>query len=238
MLVGKNFIEAYVEAHQGKNKIVFCGHVRFPKEWITKSNYFRFRDSRHLGSTRPEIDNQDIPFHLIVTMNMSFKRNEIIESVGLISEEFDHYGCEDYEFGYRISKAGFRIEFVENALVHHYEPPGKIEQYIRKIYITARYSVPILHRLVPDSINQVPFCYLEPMNKLDNIGTKTKKIALRICASRAIMSVIKFYLERTDHIRWLYWSLLFRYLICAAYIEGVRDRSISDEDKEKGPWIS
>jgi GT2 family glycosyltransferase len=239
VLVDKHFIEAHLRAHVGRSKVVFCGQVRFPADWVKSSNYFRFRDSRHLGATRPEVNNRDIPFHLIVVMNLSFKRDEILQSVGWVSEEFKSYGCEDYEFGYRMAEAGMKIELAEDAIVYHYEAGGTIAQYMKKMYIAARHSVPILHRLVPDSVNRSAFRYLEPVSQVDAFGMIICKRALRICTNRFFSKMIHAFLEKTDHFPWLYMPLLFRYLFAAAYVRGVEDRIMPDgyQTQEERVWF-
>ena len=68
----KPFLEAHLRAHNAGENVVFCGQIRFPAKWIERSNYFRYRDSRHLGHTRPEINHMDIPYMMLVVMNLSF----------------------------------------------------------------------------------------------------------------------------------------------------------------------
>ena len=223
VLVMQNFIEAHLNAHARQSNSVFCGQVRFPPEFVATSNYFRYRDSRHLGSTRPEINSQDLPYYLIVIMNLSFKRDDL-KTVGWFSEEFDHYGCEDPEFGYRIVKAGIRLKFLEDALVYHYEAKGAISQYMKKLYTSTRYSVPILHRLVPDSVDLPNYRYLESIRSTDTFAIRICKLFFKIATNRLFSQIILAFLEKTDHIRWLYSPLLFRYSVAAAYAKGVQDR--------------
>ena len=114
-----DFVAAHLRAHQGRSDQFICGGVRFPQAWIARSNYFRFRDSRHLGPSRRDVDGENIPYPMIVVMNCSFRKEEILNRVGLVSEEFNRYGGEDYEFGYRVARAGLKIRFAPEALVEH-----------------------------------------------------------------------------------------------------------------------
>lgn len=83
-------VEAHVRAHEGATGVAFCGQVRYPATWVRRSNYFRFRDLRHIGPAR-RLDPKNIPFWNIVVMNLSFKRSELLFHVGYFSEEFA--GC-------------------------------------------------------------------------------------------------------------------------------------------------
>jgi GT2 family glycosyltransferase len=221
----QNFIEAHLNAHATHSNSVFCGQVRFPPEFVATSNYFRYRDSRYLGSSRPEINSHDMPYYLIVTMNLSFKRDEL-KPIGGFSEDFQYYGGEDHEFGYRIFKAGIKLIFLEQALVYHYEAHGSISQYIRKLYIAARYSGPVLYRLVPDSLDLPNYRYLEAISSTDTFMIKIYKLLFTIATNRLFSFIVKAFLDITDHIRWLYTPLLFSYIAAAAYAHGVKDRTL------------
>jgi glycosyltransferase involved in cell wall biosynthesis len=52
-----------------------------------------------------------------LSMGCAYKR-EVIEKVGLVDESFD--ACEDFEFNYRVEKAGFRTFFSPKIAVHYY----------------------------------------------------------------------------------------------------------------------
>ena len=218
VIATENFVKTHLEAHLGNSQIVFCGQVRFPEDWVLTSNYFRFRDSRHLGPLRLDIDSENIPYKNIVVMNLSFKRDEIIDRVGNVSEKFEHYGCEDYEFGYRIHQAGIRLKYLPNALLYHHESQGTISRYARKLYVTARYSVPILRSLVPKETQISRYQYLE---MLQSPSFSLFRLAVQIVMNPMLASMVKRYLELTDNYRWMYSALLFNYVFAAAYYRGI-----------------
>lgn len=218
------FIEEHLKAHEGRENQFICGNVRFPASWIARSNYFRFRDSRHLGPSRPDVDPEDIPHHMIVVMNGSFRREDVLSRVGLVSEEFARYGGEDYEFGYRIARAGFRIRFAPGALVEHHEHGGSIRQYMKKLYITSRDSLPVLDRLAPGSRTGAIAKLLETGNPMDGWKTRIARGFVRFLLPDWCIRIATRMLEATDGRPWCYSPWLFRYAFAGAMRQGIRDR--------------
>jgi GT2 family glycosyltransferase len=219
------FVEGHWGAHVGKNNQVICGGVRFPQTWIARSNYFRFRDSRHLGPMRPEVDTNDIPYHMIVVMNLSFRKEEILNRAGLVSEEFQRYGGEDYEFGYRVARSGLKIRFAPEALAEHHESGGSIRQYVKKLYITSRDSLPVLYRLAPDARETALSRWLEPDGPANSLAAKFARKLLRAALNHRCVEAVERILERTDHWRACYSPALFRYVFAGAMLQGIRDRA-------------
>ena len=230
------FVEEHWKAHQGHENQVICGGVRFPQEWIAKSNYFRFRDSRHLGLTRPEIDVNDIPYHMIVVMNLSFRKSEILERVGLVSEEFNRYGGEDYEFGYRVARSGLTIRVAPGALVEHRESGGSIGQYMKKLYITSRDSLPVLYRLAPGARETALSRWLEPDSPARSLPAQFARNLLRAALNHRFVEAAEAVLERTDRWRPCYSPALFRYVFAGAMLKGIRDRGVSG-GQSGGGWF-
>lgn len=223
LLVVQGFLEAHLRAHADVEKMAFCGQVRFPPDWVKASNHFRFRDSRHLGAEFGE--EKEIPYHKIVMMNISFKREELSQLVGDVSETFPRYGFEDFEFGYRVAAAGIKLRYLQSALAYHYEAGGSVAQYARKLSIAARDSAPVLNHLVPEWSNTTLLRYLEPVSRHDTVRTQATKRVLSLLFQDSGRKIVQAFLEKTDHIGWLYAPWMFRYLGAAAYAEGVTSRS-------------
>ena len=218
------FVAAHLAAHENCENQFVCGNVRFPADWIAGSNYFRFRDSRHLGPSRPEIDPDDIPYHMIVVMNGSFRREDILNRVGVVNEEFQRYGGEDYEFGYRVARAGLTIRFAPDAIVEHYEHGGSIRQYMKKLYITSRDSLPVLYRLAPGSRESALSWLLETPTAEDRWRHRWAQTLTRLALHRGMVNAVERLLASTDRLGWCYWPVLFRYAFAGAMLRGIRDR--------------
>ncbi|KON85965.1 hypothetical protein AF332_03500 [Sporosarcina globispora] len=72
-------------------------------------------------------DDCQIPWLLCLGLNHSVKK-EFVERVEPYDENFKAYGLEDYEFGYRLFKAGGRFIADPNITIYHQEHPAKRER--------------------------------------------------------------------------------------------------------------
>ena len=217
-------VASHLMAHRPGERQFVCGNVQFPPSWVAQSNYFRFRNARHLGPARPEIDLANIPYRMIVVMNGSFRKDDIVAQVGLVSEEFQRYGGEDYEFGYRVARAGLKIRFAPEASVDHYEHGGSIRQYMKKLYIASRDSLPVLYRLAPGSRETALSWLLETPSEKDGRWQRLTQSAVRLALAEGFVDLAERILEATDKTSWLYFPLLFRYAFAGAMLRGIRDR--------------
>jgi GT2 family glycosyltransferase len=229
------FVAGHLQAHANRENQFICGNVRFPEKWVAENNYFRFRDSRHLGPARPKVDPEDIPYHMIVVMNCSFRRDDVVNRVGLVSEEFRRYGGEDYEFGYRVARAGLKIRFAPEALVEHYEHGGSIRQYMKQLYSTSRDSLPVLYRLAPGSRASALSRLLETPASGDGWSLRLAQSAFRLTLSKHLVDFAGWLLEATDRYRWCYSPLLFRYAFAGAVLRGIEERPQNQTDREGRP---
>jgi GT2 family glycosyltransferase len=232
------FVDSHVKAHEKSAGIVFCGQIRYPEKWITQSNYFRYRDSRHLGPSRPDVPPSDLPPWMITVMNLSFKRSEIVSQVGYVSEEFTRYGGEDTELGFRIVAVGMRLVYLPEALVLHYEYEGSIRKYYRKAYVAMRDSAPVLYRLAPGFLHATKGGYLERIYANTNVCTAILRQVARICTHPWAVRLTIGCLERIDRYRFLYLPSAYQYLTAVAALAGIRDRACTLQSLQlKGAWF-
>ncbi len=68
-----------------------------------------------------------LPWHYFLTGNASVDRVLLLELEGF-DENFQGYGHEDLELGYRILKAGYKIRYNPLAINYHWHPVGYEEQ--------------------------------------------------------------------------------------------------------------
>lgn len=76
-----------------------------------------------LYRTTSRLKQEKWPFRAVVGSNLAFHKH-IIEEIGGFDEEFQSWGGEDGEFGYRAFNAGYFFIPVKEALAYHQEPPG------------------------------------------------------------------------------------------------------------------
>ena len=225
LLAYPGLIEAHVSAQHNATGVAYCGQVRFPAQLVQNSNYFRYRDSRHLGPSRPGIDLNNLPFQFIVIMNMSAKPDELRSRVGMFSEEFRAYACEDYEYGYRLTKAGIRLAYLEDALAIHREASHGIGVFSEKLRSMSRESVPVLKQIIPATEFRGKGFDLEPVSEEESLRSRLRKQTLQALMNRYLATMVQYYLETTDSVPSLYFPPLYQYLLAHAYYEGVQQRS-------------
>jgi GT2 family glycosyltransferase len=226
------FVESHVRAHSQTEKLLFCGEIRYPKEWVSSSNYYRFRDSRHLGPTSDASIRVDIPVKFWSVMNCSLKPAEVLP-YGLMDERFVRYGGEDHEFASRLARNGFRARFVDGARVDHWEAHGTVDQYVKKMYLNARYGVPMVAQLEPQFIEGSKYRWLESDLAKRTLTSWAINRAARAIATPTVLRAAVGVARRTDKIRWAYLSPLYRLIGVAAHLQGVRDR----RDPDSGGWF-
>ncbi|EPJ8754199.1 MAG: glycosyltransferase family 2 protein [Pseudomonas putida] len=66
----------------------------------------------------------DTPFRFFSGGNVAFS-SKWLKKAGWFDEDFNHWGGEDNEFGYRLYREGCFFRAVEGGLAYHQEPPGK-----------------------------------------------------------------------------------------------------------------
>lgn len=209
----KSFIEAHIKAHKGKKNVVYCGNIKFPIEWIEKSNYYKYRNEIHKNEKKNELK-----FNRIVVMNMSFKKDEFLEKVGYVSEEFIGYGGEDTELGWRISKSGLKMLFLEEALGWHYEKSPTIKHYGDKIYRLGKDGLETLLRLDENIVKETSIWSL--------VNKNTFKFWLyNFILNKPIGLIVEKLLIKTDKNKKMYIPILYRYYLAYRLKEGIKNQT-------------
>lgn len=215
----EDFLMAHLRAHKSADNIVYCGQVRFPNDWVRSTNYYRFRDSCHLGDKHKSI-HADLPFNKIVAMNLSFKKDEILSKVGLFSEDFIGYGGEDIEFGYRVAAAGMKLAYLEDALAYHYET-SSLSAYGDKFFRSGRDGARTLNAINPAILMGTNVAYLQENDTGLDLKRRVKSLVYRLAMNKWMANLVKTFLDRTDGIRLLYCEIAYRYYLGCRLREGI-----------------
>jgi glycosyltransferase involved in cell wall biosynthesis len=117
----EGLIQAHLERHQKSPNTSVIGSVSMP--WgDTSEPFLRYlRDHRILNPYTPS--KGPIDFSYYHTCNVSTPTSMLLNVCGF-NENFKIYGMEDIELGYRLEKAGCRMEFAPEARAVHYRFPG------------------------------------------------------------------------------------------------------------------
>ena len=225
-----------IETNQNNNRVVYCGEVRFPADWVKKSNFYRFRNSRHFGSGN-RLDLKKLDYTTIVVMNMAFYKDEFIRTVKTVNENFKGYGCEDQDLGWRLQSYGFDIIQCD-ARIYHYEESGNIAGYEKKIFHTARDG---METLLSENIEAVkPLNSFKLLDKDFPFESKLTSYAynlVRVAVFHQLLSkLLVMFVTKTDKVKFLYFPKFYRYILGCAYIRGVDTR----KNKPRGTddWYS
>jgi glycosyltransferase involved in cell wall biosynthesis len=141
----RQLVEAHLECHRQNPHSSVIGAVRMP--WgATTDPFLRYlRDHRILNPYTPA--KGPIDFSYYHTCNVSTPTNVLL-NVGGFNENFQIYGMEDIELGYRLEKSGSRMVFASEAKAVHYRFPG-YQDFIERSE-QAGYSLGQLIRLHPE----------------------------------------------------------------------------------------
>ena len=135
IIADPRLLESHAMRHQrgGPKAVVGC-------EIQVKSldEYERFRQNP-AAHARHKPTRQRLPWHYFLTGNASAPRSVLLE-VGGFDQAFQGYGHEDLELGYRIQKAGLRIDYAPEAINYHWHPVPFPEQ-CSKMYLAGRSTV-------------------------------------------------------------------------------------------------
>lgn len=229
----QNFLNTYLELFKSiDNKTVFCGIVDYPNEIVKKNNYVRYRKSRHFGDkTNNKILDKQLKADKVVAMNMAFKKTDQINNAGYFNEDFLGYGFEDYDFGWRLIKAGFIIKPC-TAKVMHLELGNNFQGYLKKIYHLGRDGMKNLLKINEEAALNSIYFKIES-NKLVKFISKSSFVIKLLSLSEKI--VISF-----EKMPYIYIPFMYRLALASAYIRGFADRkdAITDVSMIQKGWYN
>jgi len=233
----QKFLEKYISIAKSpefrSEKCVYCGHVVFPEDWVRRSNYYRYRDSRHYNR-RNRKKTGPLDFRTIIVMNMGFNRQLFTRYIQEVNEKFIGYGYEDQELGWRLMANGFEIK-LHDAYITHLERSGGIDGYGKKIYYSAKDGMSHLLKYSEDTAKSlgVRTYLIDPdLHYKYNFLNILKKNISRIIFNQFLTNLFIYYLKITDHISLFYSPSIYRYVIAHYYVEGANARGIKKNNNE------
>ena len=219
----KNFIKDYLELFKnlGKKQII-CGTVKYSNRISKKNNFLKYRESRHFFITKQEFDPKNkIGASKIVTMNMGIKKSKILKNLKLFDEKFGRYGFEDFEFGFRFIKNGFKLLPAYPMVLHMDE--RDFSQYLDKIRYMSKVSVNVLKKINKLAWHDTIYCKIEN-NFLFKLLLRYKIINYLIVKVQNLIIMI-------EKIPFLYLPTLIKFAIFLSYCRGYYDRKLNNSEK-------
>ena len=128
-----NFLNThYLSLENSKNKnVLICGDVKYYDNLIYNSNYFKFRNEKHSRAIKKNSMKKNINFHNVVTMNMAFNKNLLVDNNLYFNETYNTYGFEDLQFAIDAQLKGFLIES-NKAKIYHQDSTD-LDLYYKKL---------------------------------------------------------------------------------------------------------
>ena len=200
------------------NKVVLCGEINYPKDWVESSNYFRYRDSRHfkidVGSPKK------LDFRTITTMNMAVHANSIKTDRIKFDEEYGFH-CEDVDFGVKLQRSGYIFRASKLPIVH-YETSSNLSNYCQKLSKMRFDGMPRFAEKFPEEAGLVVW---SRFTRLPNDRRIIQPFALKVIYSKFLFSFILKYLKATDKYKLFYNKFLFHYILVGSYIGAYNSNS-------------
>jgi glycosyltransferase involved in cell wall biosynthesis len=159
----KNFLfKFFIALNKIDYKSILCGSVRYPNFLIKKNPYISYRAKTHFEVKKNIFNiNNTLDPRYIVTMNMGFKNKK--NSIIFFNKKFKNYGFEDYEFGYRLIKKGYKF-FKANPLIYHFDN-RKFSYYLKKFYFLGRIGSYEFKKIDFRAYMQTNYYFLEKLLK-------------------------------------------------------------------------
>lgn len=215
------FINSHVEFHKNNKKGLGIGAIYFPSK--SDNSFDQFREKRENIRLRYGRDTKSLDFVYVTTANLSIRKENLKESQGF-DEDFQYWGSEDIEFGYRVFKKNYDISLVsEDGDVHHFDDRISLPVYCKRIKNLAQYNMPVLLEKHPEIINFFgSFKYLEPIKSSDTVP-KYKKYCVQFLVKNfnfIFKAIIKN--EAKFSLKLLFF--VYKLYIANFYMKGVQER--------------
>jgi len=217
----RNFLKEYHKSFiEIKPNSILSGIVDYPIKYLKKSNYIKYRNSKHFKYTdHKNYYNNYLPANKIVAMNMGFINSSAMKKLGYFNEKFIGYGFEDFEFGYRYNKFGYKLIKTRARIIHDEGAPN-LEKYLNKFFHLGRDGMKNLILINKNSAKKTTYNKLEN-NLIFKIITKMPKLEFLLLNIEKILLVF----EKFQNI---YLPYLYDFLRTLSYTRGFLNR-----DKKK-----
>lgn len=137
-----NLFEKHMKLHHKYSKIAVLGRVYWANKLRNEFMDFIENIQFHYQTIK---NNKDVKLHFY-TSNISLEKSWFKDES--FSREFNNYGLEDLELGYRLEKRGLRIIYNPRAIVYHHHCYN-FEQFCKRMKNTGKSAV-IFTKLHPE----------------------------------------------------------------------------------------
>ncbi len=135
-------------------------------------------------------DPDDVPFNFLYTSNLSLSRDVFLETGGF-DEDFQEYGWEDVELGWRLRQRGIRLVYRRDAVAQHHHPTT-IASFLGRQRQVGR-SAWTLYQKHPELEEFLSLDRLPHYSRLDQLRMALLGWACRLTERRRWPDLIRFY---------------------------------------------
>jgi len=221
------FVKDYYALLIQNKDVIYCGTVKYPNQ-LLKKNFIQYRQSTHFIVDKGLDSSLDyLPAKKIVTMNMAFKKDIFTRNKILFNNNFNRYGFEDYELGFRlISNNKFKI-IKSSPVVYHYDERTFL-MYLKKIKFLGFEGMKYLIKLNFLSAKNNNFYKLENFFLI--------RFLLNFNSFKDILLLIQKICVFLDK-KFVYFPFIYKIAIGSAYLEGCFYRKrYNDKDNINSFW--
>jgi glycosyltransferase involved in cell wall biosynthesis len=220
------FIRDYFSLFTKNSNVIYCGTVKYPKV-LLKKNFIKYRQSAHFVINNSETNvESSLSASKIVTMNMGFKKCIFLKKKIYFNNNFNRYGFEDYELGFRLINNKLKL-VASKPTVYHYDERSFL-LYLKKIKFLGFESMTYLLKLNYSAAKENNFYKLESF------------FLIRFLLNFSIFKYLLLLLQRICIFldsRFSYFSFIYKFAIASAYLEGCFYRKrYNDTDNINNYW--
>jgi len=177
MEVVPRFLAAHAAMQEGPDSVVL-GEIR-TAPGIPRTGWVEYVDSRGVAKVAP---GGEIPPRYFLTGNCSVAK-PLLDRAGGFDEEFDEYGGEDTEMGYRLAARGGRFRHAKDAVSNHLDlaGPSATAERLRRY---GERMLPLLVRKAPRAREELRLDLAEPIRAADGARLVVSKLAATLLCRR------------------------------------------------------
>jgi glycosyltransferase involved in cell wall biosynthesis len=204
------FVKNYYALLIQNKEVIYCGTVKYPKQ-LLKKNFIKYRQSTHFIVNKGVDSSLDyLPAKKIVTMNMAFKKDIFIRNKVLFNNNFNRYGFEDYELGFRLTSIN-KFKIIKSSPVIYHNDERTFFKYLEKIKFLGFEGMKYLIKLNFLAAKNNNFYKLEIFF--------LSRFLLNFNIFKDILILIQKFCVFVDK-KFLYFPFIYKIAIGSAYLEG------------------
>lgn len=208
------FLAAHSRAHDGPDRVAL-GDIRTAPE-IHRGAFVEYIDSRGVKKIAP---GEPIPPRYFMTGNSSVAA-DLLARTGGFDEDFDEYGGEDTEMGYRLGAHGGRFRFAEGAVSYHLDL-NSVPAMAARLRRYGERMLPILVAKAPQARRDLRLDLAEPVDPgRDSWAVILRKIVCALACRRTFWGPSAALGEVLP--AWLRVDGLYDFVRASAYLDGYR----------------